>query len=168
MGDSIASKKIKCQALADFVDARQLLLSQDSTYKRLYKAALHYSLVPKLATKLEKVKATEQNLAGILQASYAKAQAAKEVIPMLNKQMPVLDEKYANLQVVSKKIQEMEYKPFIQRIKDYIIGLACIAILIMAFNMVIAKIQAARKARKSMMQYQDMLKKNGGGNYPTI
>jgi large-conductance mechanosensitive channel len=87
---------------------------------------------------------------------------------MLNKQMPSLEEKYANLQVISKKIQEMEYKPFIQRIKDYIIGLACIAILIMAFNMTMAKIQAVRKARKSMMQYQNMMKSNGGGEYPTI
>ena len=168
VGDSITSKKQKCQALSDFVDARQLILSQDSTYKRLYKAALHYSLLPKLATKLEKVKATEQNLAEKIQASYAKAQAAAELLPMLNKQMSSLDEKYANLQVVSKKIQEMEYKPFIQRIKDYIIGLACVAILIMAFNMITAKIQAARKARKSMMQYQNMMKNNGGGDYPTI
>ena len=168
VADSIESKKQKCQALADFVDARLLISSQDSTYKRLYKAALHYSLLPKLATKLEKVKATEQNLSARIQASYTKAKAATEVLPILNKQMPALDEKYANLQVISKKIQTMEYKPFIQRIKDYLIGLACVAILMLVINLVVSKLQAARKARKAMSQYQDMMKKNGTGNYPTI
>lgn len=168
VADSIESKKQKCQALADFVDARLLISSQDSTYKRLYKAALHYSLLPKLATKLEKVKATEQNLSARIQASYAKAKAATEVLPILNKQMPALDEKYANLQVISKKIQTMEYKPFIQRIKDYLIGLACVAVLMLVINLVVSKLQAARKARKAMSQYQDMMKKNGTGNYPTI
>jgi len=168
ISDTINSIKLKCQALTDFIDARQLIMNQDSTYKKLYKAALKYSLAAKLATKLEKVKATEQNLSEKIQTSYAKAKQATEVLPMLNKHMGAIDDKYANLQVISKKIQEMEYKPFIQRIKDYLIGLACVAILVLLMNFVVAKLQAARKARKSLAQYQNLLNKNGGGNYPTI
>lgn len=168
VSDSINSKKLKCQALADFVDARHLIMNQDSTYKRLYKAALKYSLVAKFATRLEKIKATEQNLSARIQTSYAKAKEATELLPALNKYMGSIDEKYANLQVISKKIQAMEYKPFIQRIKDYLIGLACVAIMLLFLNLAMAKLQAARKARKSMAQYQNMLNKNGAGDYPTI
>jgi vacuolar-type H+-ATPase subunit I/STV1 len=168
VSDTINSIKLKCQALTDFVDARQLIMNQDSTYKKLYKAALKYSLAAKLATKLEKVKATEQNLSGKIQTSYAKAKQATELLPMLNKHMGAIDDKYANLQVISKKIQEMEYKPFIQRIKDYLIGMACVAILLLLMNLAVAKLQAARKVRKSMAQYQNMLNKNGVGDYPTI
>ncbi len=168
VSDSIESKKQKYLALNDFLDARQLIMNQDSTYKKLYEAALKYSLLPKLATRLEKVKATEQNLSAKIQASYAKAKQATELLPMLNKQVTAMDEKYANLQVISKKIQEMKYKPFIQRIKDYLIGLACLAIIMLFINLAISKLQAARKVRKSMAQYKDMLNKNGGGDYPTI
>lgn len=168
VSDTINSIKLKCQALTDFVDARQLIMNQDSTYKKLYKAALKYSLAAKLATKLEKVKATEQNLSGKIQTSYAKAKQATELLPMLNKHMGAIDDKYANLQVISKKIQEMEYKPFIQRIKDYLIGMACVAILLLLMHLAVAKLQAARKVRKSMAQYQNMLNKNGVGDYPTI
>ena len=168
VSDSIESKKQKYLALSDFLDARQLIMNQDSTYKKLYKAALKYSLLPKLATRLEKVKATEQNLSAKIQASYAKAKQATELLPMLNKQMTAMDEKYANLQVISKKIQEMKYKPFIQRIKDYLIGLACLAIIMLFINLGISKLRAAKKVRESMAQYKDMLNKNGGGDYPTI
>ena len=160
VSDTINSIKLKCQALTDFVDARQLIMNQDSTYKKLYKAALKYSLAAKLATKLEKVKATEQNLSGKIQT--------RELLPMLNKHMGAIDDKYANLQVISKKIQEMEYKPFIQRIKDYLIEMACVAILLLLMHLAVAKLQAARKVRKSMAQYQNMLNKNGVGDYPTI
>jgi hypothetical protein len=62
----------------------------------------------------------------------------------------------------------MEYKPFIQRIKDYLIGMACVAILLLLMHLAVAKLQAARKVRKSMAQYQNMLNKNGVGDYPTI
>ncbi len=168
ISDTINSKKLKCQALYDFVDARQLIMSQDSTYKRLYKAAMKYSLLPKLATRLEKVKATEQNLSGRIQTSYAKAKQATELLPMLNKHIGAIDDKYANLQVISKKIQGMEYKPLIQRIKDYLIGLACVAILVLLLHLAVSKLQAVRKARKALAQYQNMLNKNGGGDYPTI
>lgn len=168
VSDSIASKQEKCQALEDFIAARQLIMNQDSIYKLLYKTAMKYSLSPKLAIQLEKVKASEQNLSQRIGASYAKATQAATLLPMLSAQMGAIDEKYANLQVMSKKIQAMEYKPFIQRIKDYLIGLACVAVLLLFVNMGISKVQAARKARKSMMQYQNMLNKNGGSDYPTI
>jgi len=168
VADSIASKEQKCQALSDFISAKQLIMNQDSTYKRLYKAALKYSLLPKLATRLEKVKATEQNLSQRIQTSYAKAQQAAELLPILDQQMSVVDEKYANLQVMSKKIQAMEYKPFIMRIKDYLIGLACVAMLLLFINLGISKIRAARKARKSLEQYQNLLNRNGASDYPTI
>ena len=47
----------------------------------------------------------------------------------------VLSEQYANIQVMSKKIQEMTYKPLIQRLKDYLISLACVAVLLLFVNM---------------------------------
>jgi hypothetical protein len=35
-------------------------------------------------------------------------------------------------------------------------------------HLAVSKLQAVRKARKALAQYQNMLNKNGGGDYPTI
>ena len=168
VNDSLAKRKEQCKALSDYIKAEQLLFSQDSTYKHLYKTAFQLSLVQKAAPRLEKLKAKEQALFAELQASYEGAKAAAVLIPALSKNMDVLDEKFTNLKVLSEKIQTMEYKPFIQRIKDYLIGLACVAVLILFFNLMLTKLKAAQKARQTMKQYQDAMNNPGGGAYPTI
>jgi hypothetical protein len=166
--DSINSKRQQCQALMEYVRAEDLLFSKDSTYKHLYKMAFQLSLIKKTAPKLEKLKAKEQALFGNLQASYEKAKAAAALIPALSKSMKVLDDIFANYKVMSEKIQAMEYKPFIQRIKDYLIGLACVAILILFFNLLLTKLKSAQKARQTLKQYQNAMNQQGGGTYPTI
>ena len=85
--------------------------------------------------------------------------------------MPPLDETFTNIQMVSAKIQETTYKPFIQRIKDYLIGLACVAVLLLFFNMTSAKLKQIKAARQQAKQYKEMMQRNGAGGmgqYPTI
>ena len=170
VADSIAAKQQKCDALTDFAKAEELILGQDTVYAGLYKKAFELSLLQKLTPQLEKVKANEQTLFSQIQEHYGKAQKACEIMPMLSKRMEVLNDHYANVQVMSKKIQEMAYKPFIQRIKDYLIGLACVAILLLFINMMRTKYKTMKAARKQMKQYQEMMRMNGGAgaDYPTI
>ena len=80
--------------------------------------------------------------------------------------MEAIDNKYFQLQSVSAKIQTIEYKPFIQRIKDYLIGLAAVAILLMFFNLLNAKIKTLKAARDQAKKMKDMM--DGQHNYPTI
>ena len=168
--DSITSKKTKCDALQDFADAEVLLAGQDTVYKNLYEQAFKLSLIQKLTPQLEKLKAREQTLFAQLQASYQKAQQACQVVPALQKRMAVLDDTFANTQMISTKIQAMAYKPFIQRIKDYLIGLACVAVLLLFINMVTTRIKSIKAARQQAKQYQEMMQRNGSGTggYPTI
>ena len=168
--DSIASKKEQCNALQDFAEAEVLLAGQDTIYKRLYQQAFKLSLLQKLTPQLDKLKAREQTLFAQLQGSYQKAQQACQVVPALQKRLPALDDTFANIQMVSTKIQETAYKPFIQRIKDYLIGLACVAVLLLFFNMLSAKLKALKTARQQTKQYKEMMKRNGSGagSYPTI
>ena len=170
IADSIASKKLQCNALQDFADAEVMLNGQDTVYKKLYQQAFELSLIQKTTPQLEKLKAREQALFAQLQGNYQKAQAASQVVPFLQKRMPVLDNTFANIQMVSTKIQETAYKPFIQRIKDYLIGLACIAVLLLFFSMISAKLKQAKAARQQAKQYQEMMRRNGNGTggYPTI
>ena len=69
---------------------------------------------------------------------------------------------------MSEKIKAMAYKPFIQRIKDYLLGLAAVAILLLFFNLAVTRLVAVKKAYKSMQQYKKLMKINENENYPTI
>lgn len=171
VADTIAAKKQQCEALQNFVEAEDLLAGQDTIFKNLYHKAFKLSLIKKLSPQLEKLKAREQAMFAQLQDSYQKAQQACEIIPALQKRMPPLDETFTNIQMVSAKIQEVTYKPFIQRIKDYLIGLACLAVLLLFFNMMSAKMKQIKAARQQAKQYKEMMQRNGAGGvgkYPTI
>lgn len=164
--DTLASRQQLYDQLSAFAKAEVLIWSQDKTYQRLYKLAFEYSLSPKLAARLEKVKAEEQAVFSDIEANYEKAKAAAESFPGLKLRMKGIETKYFQLQSVSAKIQEMEYKPFIQRIKDYLMGLAAVAIILMFLNMIRSKLKALKAMREQAEKMKEMM--NGEHNYPTI
>lgn len=166
VSDSLASRQQQYDQLAAFSKAEKLIWSHDRHYRKLYKLAAEYSLSPKLAAKLEKVKAEDQALFDDIESQYTQAKTAAETFPGLKIRMESLGDKFFQLQSVSAKIQAMEYKPFIQRIKDYLIGLAAVAILLMFINLMNAKIKTIKQAREQAKKMKDML--NGQHNYPTI
>ena len=89
-------------------------------------------------------------------------------MPQLNKRAAYLNEHYYATKAMSEKIQAMEYKPLIQRIKDYLLGLACVAVILIFVNMIKTKIDAAKKAREAVKQQMELLHNNSQTNYPTI
>ena len=169
ISDSIEQKKLQCDALSDFAAAEEFIFPQDTTYYRLYKQAFALSLFKKTAPRLELLKSKELSLFEKIQTHYDKAKAATEVLPVLNENMEAMEGKYAQLKATSEEIQQMAYKPFIQRIKDYLIGLACVAILMLFFQLAVSKYKAAKAARMQMKKYEEMMNAQGmGGEYPTI
>ena len=164
--DTLASRQLQYDQLSAFAKAEVFIWSQDKIYQKLYKQAVQYSLSGKLAAKLEKVKAAEQAEFADVTKYYEQAKAAADAFPGLKIRMKGIDEKYFQLQTVSTKIQEMAYKPFIQRIKDYLMGLAAVAIVLMFLNMVRSKLKALKAAREQAQKMKDMM--NGQHNYPTI
>ena len=164
--DTLASRQQQYDQLSAFAKAEVFIWSQDKIYQKLYKQAVEYSLSGKLAAKLEKVKAAEQAEFADVTKHYEQAKAAADAFPGLKIRMKGIDEKYFQLQTVSTKIQEMAYKPFIQRIKDYLMGLAAVAIVLMFLNMVRSKLKALKVAREQAQKMKDMM--NGQHNYPTI
>ena len=164
--DTLALRQQQRYHLVAFSTAEKFIWSQDNTYRRLYQQAIQYSMSPKLAAQLEKVKAEEQALTADVQKYYAQAKEAAEAFPGLELRMKGMDNKVFELQTVSAKIQEMAYKPFIQRIKDYLMGLACVAILLMGLNLLKSKLALVKQARDQAKKMKGMM--NGQHNYPTI
>lgn len=164
--DTLASRQQQYDQLTAFAKAETFIWGQDNNYRRLYKQAVQFSLVAKLAPKLEKVKAEEQALFTDIQTYYSQAKEAADAFPGLKLRMKAMEKKLFELQSVSAKIQEMAYKPFIQRIKDYLLGLAAVAILLMFFNLLNSKLKSLKQAREQAKKMKEMME--GQHNYPTI
>ena len=166
--DSLEVRKQMLQSLEDFVDAQNYMASLDSTYNRLGKQAFQLSLTSKTAPLLEKEKKKEQLLFATVQEKFDKAKAASQFHLVSDAGMDALEDSFAALKNKSDTIQAMQYQPLIQRIKDYLLGLAAVAVLLMFVSMMRAKIKAASDARKNLKEYKEKLKLNGQDDYPTI
>lgn len=167
--DTLDAKTQSVESIIKFVDADKFIINHVAVYKSLYQKAYKLSLLKKLAPQLEKVKAKEQLVFAELQTNYDQAKASCEVVPVLSKRMAVLDEQYVVMKSVSEKVQALEYKPFFQRIKDYVLGFAAVAIILMFFNMSLAKFKAYRDKAKNLGKYKNMMDNQGQGTkYPTI
>ena len=69
--------------------------------------------------------------------------------------------------LLSEKIQALEYKPLLERIKDYLYSLAAVAMILLFLNMVQAKIKALKQARENAKKLREMMN-NEESDYPTI
>ena len=167
--DTLDAKTEMVKAISDFVEADQFIMSQVNVYKKLYKRAFKLSLLKKLAPQLEKAKAREQLVFEKLQASYNSAKAATELVPSLQPRMNVLDEQFVVMKSVSEKVQALEYKPLFQRVKDYIMGLAAVAIILLFVSMMITKYKAYNDKVANLKKVNEMMNKQGKDTqYPMI
>ena len=164
--DTLVSRQQQRDNLVAFSTAEKFIWGQDKAYRALYKQAVAYSMSPKLAAKLEKTKAEEQTLTADVEKYYSQAKEAAAAFPGLELRMRAMENKVFELQTVSAKIQEMAYKPFIQRVKDYLMGLACVAILLMGVNLLKSKLKVLKQTREQAKKMKEMM--NGQHNYPTI
>ena len=164
--DTLALRQQQRDQLVAFSTAERFIWSQDKNYRQLYKKAVQFSVSSKLAAQLEKVKAEEQALTADVNKYFSQAKEAATTFPGLQLRMKAMENKVFELQTVSAKIQEMAYKPFIQRVKDYLMGLACVAILLMGLNLLKSKLAQAKQVRDQARKMKEMM--NGQHNYPTI
>ena len=166
VADTITIHTERCGAIKDFIAAERSISDQDSVYAQLYKQAFALSFVQKMAPQLEKLKAQEQLRFTELQAQYDKAKAAADLVPQLQQREAILNERFYTIKSQSEKIQEMKYMPLMQRVKDYLLGLACVAMILLFVNTLITKWQAAKKNKETLAKQAEMLKKQN--DYPTI
>lgn len=167
--DTLDIRSGMVKAVEDFANADQLIMSQVPVYKKLYKRAFQLSLVQKLTPQLEKLKARESLIFEKLQAGYEAAKSASEQVPSLQPRMNVIDEQFVVIKSVSEKIQTLEYKPIIQRVKDYLLGLAAVAVILLFISMLRNKYKAYKDKLANMKKLDELMKKQGKGTqYPTI
>lgn len=167
VNQSIVNLRQQFDQIVAFNRAEAFVFGQDSVYSSLYKKARALTLSAKMQAQLEKVKAAEQLVFADVQKHYDEAKQTIESFPQLQLRMERLENKYVELKVVSGKIQEAAFKPFLERVKDWLISLAAVAIVLMFANLVITRIKTAQKAMAMAKKMKNMM---GGGmqDYPTI
>ncbi len=164
--DSIASQKVRLEAVNSFAEAEKQIKEYIPVYEKILSDASKLSLVQQTSSQLERLKAGEQLTLAEVQAIYEKARHSAELNAALQERMNAVEEDFITIRNCSEKIQAAEFKPFITRIKDYILTLAGVAVIVMFISMMKSKIEAAKAARESAKKYKDMLGQND--EYPTI
>ncbi|MBO5705544.1 MAG: hypothetical protein J6S05_00840 [Bacteroidaceae bacterium] len=158
--DTIQFLKHRLESFDAFMAAEIYIERQKEPYNKRLEEAKRYSQMEKLAPMLEKLKAKEQQFFAELEKNYEKAKEAAQTYDLLQDRMKKLEENYIELKIISDTIQATEYKPFIERIKDYLLSFAAVAIILMFINMVHAKIQSYKQLRKSAEEYKKALMGN--------
>lgn len=165
--DSLTVKKHYFKSDKMLTEIETLLFGQDSIYDHFYKEALEYSLVNKLAPLLEKLKVKEQLIFAELQANYEKSKLIGAEFMSLSNRVQKIEEKFIEIKNTSEKIQALKYKPLIQRIKDYLLGLAAISMILMFFTVIQSKIKVWKQNLANAKKLKEMMGQNDN-EYPTI
>ena len=113
------------------------------------------------------MKGKEQLLFQEVDKQFMAAKEAVELAPALADAGARLETRYLALKEKSEMIQAAAYKSPIERVKDYVMTFAGVAIILMFFSMVQSKFKALKAARENAKQYQEMLQKNNP-EIPTI
>lgn len=81
--------------------------------------------------------------------------------------MNEIEQHYIDLKNTSDKIQALEYKPWFQRIKDYLFGLAAVSMILLFVNALQSKIQMLKQTRENAKKLKQMQNKEED-DYPSI
>lgn len=149
LADSVTHRRQVLEAKEKFQTAYVGITLQVETYASMYSKAQKLALVSQTAPKLEALKNREKLLMASLQNDYAAAKDAAAIDPSLKARMEALETVFVDIKAKSDAIQQLVYKPLIQRAKDYLISLAAASIVMMFVLYIGNLVKAARKARKA-------------------
>lgn len=168
LSDSLDIYKTEAENVLQFNKDVAFIKSQQEEYAKMVSQAEELALIEKTAPLLEKLKSKEQVLIAEIDQRYQAANGIAQNNPSLKKSMEELTEIYLDIKSNSEKIQAAEFKPFFQRIKDYLLGFAAVAIILMFFNVVQSKLGAIKKLREQQKKMKELFPQNNDPNTPTI
>lgn len=164
--DSLTAQKARLDAVNTYTRAQTFISQMLTKYHSLSSEAMKYSLLQQTAAQLADVKAQEAMLRSQVEENYQKAVAASQLSDEVKAKMPELQKSYIEITTLSEEIQAAAYKPWMQRIKDYVLTFAGIAIILIFLNFVIMRLKSLKQARDLAKKYGNML--NSNDEYPTI
>ncbi len=168
LSDSLETYKTDTESILKFNKSVDFIKKQQEEYGSMASQAEKLALVEKTAPLLDMLKNKEKMLITDIDQRYQAANEIAQNHPGLKKKMEELTNVYLDIKSNSEKIQAAEYQPFFQRIKDYLLGFAAVAIILMFLNVVQSKIGAVKKLREQQKKMKEMFPQNNDPNTPTI
>lgn len=168
VSDSLANTSLRLDAVKIFDETMAFLTAKIPEYDALVSKCEKLALTDKTAPQLERVKASEQLLFAKVTAQYQKGKDAVVTNSSLRNREEEIDNLYLDISSRSEKVQQAQYKPFMERIKDYLLGFAIVALAIMFISMIQNKIVATKQMRESLKKLKEQYIKNGQDDIPTI
>ena len=168
VSDSLANTTLRLNAVKIFDETKAFLIAKIPEYDAIVNKCEKLALTDKTAPQLERVKASEQLLFAKVTDQYQKGKDAIAINPSLQKREDELDNLYLDISSRSESVQQAQYKPFMERIKDYLFGFAIVALAIMFVSMIQNKIVATKQMRESLKKLKEQYIKNGEDDIPTI
>ena len=165
--ESVQTKMHELESFETFAVSERTVGEYADDYDMMLEDAMKLSLLKQEAPLLDKLKVKEQLVFAEVTAAYEAAKAVAGDFPVMMDRMTALEESYIVIKDKSEKIQAEEFKPFIERIKDYLLSLAAVAMLLMFVNMVQSKVQAYKQMKKSAEEYKKMMQ-GDQQDFPTI
>lgn len=165
--DSLDAYQQHLIGIQNFNKADKFIASQLSPYQELNKRAQKLALAEALSSQLEALKAKEQLIFADIEKNYEMAKTAAAQNSSLSKRMNQITNNYIELKNLSEQIQAAEYKPLFERIKDYLFGLAAVAIVLMFINMIQAKIKAYKQVKETAKK-MEKYRQQTDNEYPSI
>ena len=166
--DTLAANRLHITNEANFRAAQRCLQSHVDDYKSMDSEAKKLSLVAATASKLEELKNKEQLIWAEVDKQYQTAKGIAEKDSSYMPQLEPLTQQYLDLKKQSEDIQEAKYVPFFDRIKEYLLGLAAVAIISMFVIMVQARIKSFKQAKENAKKMKEMFPNKGDDEHPTI
>lgn len=166
--DSIDHCSVRIDSEVLFSDNYAFMLAKSSEYEALINKCQKLTATEKTAPQLERLQASEQLMFADITARYQAAKQAVITNQSLKGKEADLDNLYLDLSAKSSKVQEAKYKPFMERIKDYLLGFAAVAIVLMFVSMIQNKIVATKQMKESLKKLKEQYIKEGQDDIPSI
>ena len=164
---AIAEAKTRQKEVVDCRDALAYMVKADTIYKSMLEKAVALSLTDKTADKLADLKEKEKLIAAEVDRFYQLVTDNKEKNPVLDGQKREIEELYLSIKKRSAEIQAAEYKPFFQRIKDQLLGIAAVSIILMFLSMIVARLKAWKEMKENLKKQKELMNINNK-EYPQI
>lgn len=165
--EAIEAREKTLKQMTEFVVAERTIAKHVKQCEKTYKEAFSYSLLEKMTPDLEKLKAKDLLLMEELTKHYEAARQAANDNKVLTPRWEKLDSEFITIRSYSQQMQQLEYKPLLQRVKDYILSLAAVAIILLFISFIVLRIKTIRDMKKAAEKARK-LRELQNPNIPTI
>lgn len=149
-------------------ETEKLIEDKMPIYEDLLSNAKKFSATDKTQEQLERVKLDESIHFSELDTKYQAAIQAAAEFDELKPRIKSMNAGYLDIKNKSNTIAQMTYVPFIERIKNYIVGFAIVAVMILIASVIHSKIVTIKQMRDNAKKLKEQYIKDGRDEIPSI